>query len=296
MVLVTGGTGMVGKAVRKYLPHATFIGRLACDLRDKDAVETLFQSISPKQVIHLGARVGGVLENTKHPYDMFYENIIINTNILDACVRHKVDRLVAMSSVCVYSPSINAFPISENLSLFDSPDQSVFGYGYAKRMMQVQLECAKKQFDFSNYCLVLSSNLYGPNDCFEPGRSHVAAALIKRFHDHLNDPVIEIMGTGKALRQLTYVEDLARFLVVMLTHKFIGEINFASPENLTIAEIAETISRVVGFSGEIKFTGGVDGILRRDVSLDKLHENCPIQFTPFEIGIDKTYKWFKGIL
>jgi GDP-L-fucose synthase len=297
MILVTGGKGMAGKSLQKFLPDAIdaiYTSREDYDLMDYDQVENMFKKFNPKTVIHLAGKVGGIPDQLQHPYDFFYQNIIINSNIINACFKFKIEYLVAMSSVCVYSPEINNFPISEELSQYGEPDKSIYGYAYAKRMMPIQLKCLDKQFNSPmKYTVIHSSNLYGPYDCFETNKSHVVAALMRRFHENINSPAVELLGTGKALRQMTFVDDLSKFIMFCLKNKPTGEINFAPPENLSIKQIAAVISSKIGFSGKILFKGGSDGVLRRDVSIEKVEKLGFHDFTSFEYGIQKTYEWFK---
>lgn len=290
-ILVTGGTGMVGFSLRKFLPDAIYCSRKDCDLLDKNQVDEYFERVSPDVIIHLAARVGGVIDNNSSPYQFFYDNIVINTNVIDASIKNNVKYLVCMSSVCVYSPKISEFPIEERLSQFDSPDCSVYGYGYAKRMMTVQLECAKRQYG-TKYCIIYASNMFGPHDCFDKQKSHVVASLINKFHMAKEHKEVELYGTGKPMRQLTYVDDAAKLLVYCVDNKLCGEYNFANPISLSIKKIAEIICKVIGFNGQIKFNGQVDGNMRRDVSIKKISNLYDEPFTNFEEGIKQTYIWY----
>ena len=293
-ILVTGGTGMVGKALQSLLPEAIYTGSKDYDLMDYEQVENLFNHINPSTVVHLAAHAGGVVSNNKSPYNFFYNNLIINSHIINACLQFGTKYLIAMSSVCVYSPEIEQFPITEELSQKGEPDTSIYGYSYAKRMISVQLKCAQQQFGNSMQSVIInSSNLYGPNDCFDTDKMHVIPALICKFHNNINNPEVNLLGTGKALRQVTFVDDIARFIVFCIDKQITGEVNFASPDNLSIKEISETIASEIGFNGHINFSGGLDGILRRDVSIEKCRSFGFNQFTTLGDGIRKTYKWFK---
>lgn len=293
MILVTGGNGMAGKSLRQFLPNAVYSNREDCDLMEWAQVDDMFKRVNPTMVVHLAGKVGGIPDQIQHPYDFFHQNVIINSNVINACFKSKVEYLVAMSSVCVYSPEIDEFPISEELSQYGEPDRSIYGYAYAKRMIPIQLKCLDKQFNNPmKYAVIHSSNLYGPYDCFETNKSHVVAALMRRFHENTGSPSVELLGTGKALRQMTFVDDLSKFIVFCLENRPTGEINFAPPENLSIKQIANIISSEIGFSGEILFKGGSDGVLRRDVSTDRVKKMGFHEFTPFNQGIQKTYEWF----
>lgn len=299
-ILVTGGTGMLGHALRKHLPDARYMGYTrgdqCCDLSNRHEADDVVGGNDV--VIHCAARVGGIKDNNDKPYDYFTENALINTNVVDACVRFKVPKLIAISSTCVYPADPPSFPITEEMLHLGPPHETNFGYAYAKRMMQVQIDAARKQFGFK-WSVVYPSNLYGPHDTFDLQRSHVVPALMMKMHaaKEIGADTVELWGTGKATRQLTYVNDLARLLFAMSQSDVHGDFNFAWPIGQTIEQIAELTALIVGFKGKIVFDGRLDGVLCKDVSDAKLCDAFGIislgldMVTTFE-GIKQTYEWY----
>lgn len=287
-ILVTGGTGMLGHAVHKVLPDAKYVGSATHNLTDRDTADELVAD-GWDVVIHAAARVGGIKDNSDNPYDYFTENAQINTNVVNACVFYKVPKLIAISSTCVYPANPPSFPITEEMLHAGPPHETNFGYAYAKRMMQVQIDAARKQFGFK-WSVIYPSNLYGPHDTFDLQRSHVVPALMMKMHKAKveGEDSVVLMGTGTPLRQFTYVDDLASAIVDNVSGGDGVDFNFA-PEgvNHSISGLATAIKSVVGYKGSIIWSGHTDGVMRKDVL-------CPRSWrgTPLLAGLAKTYQWF----
>jgi GDP-L-fucose synthase len=293
-VLVTGGTGMVGKALKKILPDATYLSSMDCDLRDVRGVSGLFFAHKPDAVIHLAARVGGIKDNSDFIYDYFVQNLRINTNVINACVELRIPKVIALSSTCVYPAVVESYPIKEEVLHKGYPEKTNYGYAFAKRMMQVQIEAARRQYGL-NWSVVYPSNLYGPHDTFDLQKSHVIPALMLKFHNAVKEgkDIVELYGTGLPLRQLTYVDDLAKMLLRILNSDISGEFNFANPRNYSIAEIAQAVAKVTNYWGSIHYNGKLDGIHRKDVDISKISSVFALEpFVDLDEGLRRTYDWY----
>lgn len=293
-VLVTGGSGMVGHALQKLLPNATYLSSMDCDLRDVRGVSGLFFSHKPDAVIHLAARVGGIKDNSDFLYDYFIQNLRINTNVINACVELKIPKVIALSSTCVYPAVVESYPIKEEFLHRGYPEKTNYGYAFAKRMMQVQMETAKHQHGL-NWSILYPSNLYGPYDTFDLQKSHVIPALMLKFHNAVKEgkDTVELYGTGLPLRQVTYVDDLAKMLLRILNSNISGDFNFANPRNYSIAEIAQSIAKVTNYWGSIYYNGNLDGVYRKDVDISKISSVFDLEpFTNLDEGLRQTYDWY----
>lgn len=302
-ILVTGGTGMVGNAIKRNITghEMVFVGSLDYDLTRKKQVVRLFSKFRPEVVIHLAAKVGGVKDNSDYVYKYYYQNILINTNVIEQCSASYVRKLIALSSTCVYPKVVKEYPIKEEELHNGYPEETNFGYAFAKRMMQVQINAARiehkheKSQNHQHWSVVYPSNLYGPQDTFDLQRSHVIPALMLRFYqakiEGKNE--VEIYGTGCPLRQLTYVDDLAKFLINMIHKDVRGDFNFANPINYSIAQIAQSVAKTVGYNGAISYNGKLDGVFRKDVDITKVSKVFQLEpFTSLCDGLAITYKWF----
>lgn len=298
MILVTGGTGMVGRSLQKYIPDAVYIGRKDLDLVNQQAVWDFFQDKGDiDTVVHLAALVGGIKDNAARPYNFYHENVYMNTNVIHVCTKLGI-KVLAMSSTCVYPASASAYPLTEDMVHLGMPEETSMSYGYAKRMMTVQLQAAKKQHG-TPYILIYAGNLYGPNDCFDLDRSHLVASLIRRFHHAktYSQKSIELLGTGGPMRQFTYVDDLSICINKLLQSEAVGCFNVAAPENLTIRRIAEIVRDVVGCDGYINFNGQLDGQFRKDVSCQRLFDQIgEHKFKPLITGSKETYDWYRSFV
>ncbi len=294
-ILVTGGTGMLGHALQKVLPDAVYVGSQDYHLKDPlMAHNCIAHNGIPDVVIHCAARVGGIKDNSERPYDYFVENARINTNVVDACVFYKVPKLIAISSTCAYPAKPPSFPITEDMLHAGPAEETNFGYAYAKRMMQVQIDAARKQHGFK-WSVIYPSNLYGPHDTFDLQRSHVVPALMMKMHKAKADksPSVQLLGSGNALRQLTYVGDLARFIGTMVESDQSGDFNFAYPINLPILQIAQIVAEIVGFRGVIEYSGELEGVAQKDVAIQRAFDvfGDPKFTIPLQ-GIAETYQWY----
>jgi len=300
MIVVTGGSGMVGTALRERLGEGVYLCSDDVDLRDGVATRETFGRLWKEEtietVVHLAGRVGGIKDNAEHPYDYFRDNVLINTNVIDVCVALKIGKLLALSSTCVYPKDADRYPLDETMVHDGMPEETNRSYGYAKRMMQVQIDAAREQFGLDAVVLY-PSNLYGPGDHFDLQRGHLVPALIRKMHEAkaAGRDSISLLGTGKPLRQFTFVDDLAKVIAACLEREGLsGDFNFATPENLSVRDIAATVAEVVGYRGRLDFQGDLDGQFRKDVTSDRLEAVFgKFDFTPLAKGAAATYAWYQ---
>lgn len=296
--LVTGGSGMLGQALKKILPNAKYPDRIACDLERRVATEGCWNFMRPTSVIHLAGKVGGIKGNNDNQYDFCYQNLRLNSNVVDACRIQKVDYILAMSSVCVYPRVAPSYPITENMLHQGEPEPTNRAYAFSKRLMQVQLEALAQQYG-QKFCVLYSTNLYGPNDRFNEQGAHVIPDLISKLHKAkvTNQPVVELYGTGVSLRQFTYVEDMAQLIKAVFDRKLCGSFNAGNPEQVSIKELVELLIPIIGYQGQIVWNGQLDGQYKREVSVEKLQGELPeffgyFKWTPLKEGLEKTYRWY----
>ena len=291
-ILVTGGSGLVGKHLKDILPEAIYISSKDFDLTNIDRVHAMMDFFRPKIVIHLAARVGGIMDNINYPVDYLEENILMNTNLLKKCHEFKVDRVIAILSTCIYPDIVETYPMKEEDLFNGPPTPTNFSYGFAKRCMATHIDSYVKQYD-KKWSYLIPCNLYGEYDKYEEHNSHFVSALIRKIYEA--DDKIEMGGTGKPLRQFMYGGDLARVIKYMIDNDIVDNFNVAPKEVYSIDEIAnigkkacEKDKIVVNYDNTKP-----DGQFRKDVDSSKLLsvlEN--FEFTTLEEGIKKTYDTF----
>ena len=292
-ILVTGGTGMVGKYLQEILPDAKYIGSKDCDLLDSKQVDDLWGDYKPTNVIHLGAKVGGIVENLEFPADFYNMNTIINTNVLMMSQRHGVDRFTGILSTCMYPDVVEKYPMTESDIHLGAPSFANFSYGFTKRSLSVAIDAYNRQYGtFYNY--IIPCNLYGEYDHFEdPEKCHFITALIRKIIDANNSGQrgIELFGTGKPLRQFMHASDLARAIKIIIENDITENFNVATPEENSIHDMAEITLNALDFDLEINYnTEKPDGQFRKTVSCDKMLSIIKdFEFTKLEDGVKKVY-------
>ena len=294
-VLVLGGSGFVGTALRRHRPSWTYWGSNDCDLKDYKGLKLSISKVKPGAIIHLAAKVGGIKENKENQAIFFDENVLMNTNVVRAAHECNVDRLLSSLSTCAYPDSVNSYPFNES-NFFDGPPaETNFSYGFSKRMLHVQCMSYRKQFG-RNYSTFCPSNIYGPNDNFDLESSHFIPALIRKIYEATTDE-IEMWGTGKPKRQQLYVDDLARIIPVLVhEHNTSTPLIVAPEENFSISEMCEIAARQIGKKIKFNFNNKLDGQYRKDGSnlmlRNLLGDN--FEFTKLRDGIGLTYEWYKS--
>ncbi|KAG8867925.1 hypothetical protein FRB97_002891 [Tulasnella sp. 331] len=317
VVLVTGGSGLVGQAIKYVIetePEGSRFGKKAGetwifatskegDLKNPKATEALFEKYKPTHVIHLAALVGGLFKNMKYKLTFLRDNMLINTNILECSAhvpsgssRPKVDKLISCLSTCVFPDKVT-YPLDENKIHLGEPHESNFGYAHAKRMVDVYNHAYKEEFG-CNFTSAIPTNVFGPYDNFDLEDSHVIPGLIhKCYLAKKNGTPFQVAGTGKPLRQFIYSRDLAKLFIWMLRDYDDVEpliLSVGEDEEVSIRSVADAIVKAVGFDGNYSFdTSRADGQFRKPASNAKLLKLIgDFKFTPFEEALDETVAWF----
>ena len=250
-VLITGGTGLAGKAFREFLPEALYLSSKDCDLRNLEETCDIINEYKPEKVIHLAARVGGVKANSSFLGEFYFDNVLINTNTLEACRQNGVEKVLSLLSTCIFPDKVT-YPITEKQLQNGEPHSSNFAYAYAKRMLDVQSRAYRKQYG-CNYITAVPNNLYGEGDNYHLEDSHVIPAITRKIYEaKLHGGDVTLWGDGSPLREFTYSKDLAKVLLFLLD-EYDGEhpINIGSSEEISIKFVAETIAKEMHFQGEI---------------------------------------------
>ena len=299
-VLVTGGAGFLGRVVHRKLEERGAADVFASRSRDYDltrpeAVEKLFADASPDVVIHLAARVGGIGANLARPADLYVDNLLMGTYVLEEARRRDVENTVLLGTICSY-PKFTPVPFSEDDLWNGYPEETNAPYGVAKKALLVHAQANRRQYGQRSTYL-LPTNLYGPGDKFDPTVSHVIPALVKKCVDakERGDDEIEVWGTGKATREFLYVDDAAEGILLAAEHYDDPEpVNLGSGREVSIKELAELITRLTGFEGRLRWDPSKpDGQPRRLVDATRAQEAFGFRAgTPFEDGLRATIDWY----
>ena len=280
---------MVGKHLQEILPNATYIGSKDCDLTSWKEVEYMMFLNTPSHVIHLAAKVGGIQDNIAKPAEYFDDNILINTHMLKASKQFNVKRFTSILSTCIYPNTVKNYPMKEEDMFLGPPAQSNFSYGYAKRCMAVQINAYNKQYG-TKYNYLIPCNLYSEHDNFSNEiKMHFMTALLKKIK--MSKGELNLLGTGKPLRQFMYAGDLAKVIKEVINNDITNSFNVATPENLSIDEMANISLNVLNKNLKINYSKPeLDGQFRKDVCNKKLLNYIPnFKFTTFKEGIKKVY-------
>ncbi|XP_063060124.1 GDP-L-fucose synthase-like [Engraulis encrasicolus] len=304
-VLVTGGTGLVGRAIERVVKEEgaaregeewIFLSSKDADLTDGEATKALFRKLRPTHVIHLAAMVGGLFRNMRLNLDFWRKNIFINDNVLQASHEVGVVKVISCLSTCIF-PDKTSYPINETMIHNGPPHDSNFGYSYAKRMIDVQNRGYFNQYG-RRYTAVIPTNVFGPHDNFNIEDGHVLPGLIhKAYIAQKEGTPLTVWGSGTPRRQFIYSLDLARlFLWVLRNYEEVDPIilSVGEEDELSIKEAAEGVVEAIQFKGEVIFdTSKADGQFKKTASNDKLRQYLPdFKFTPFHTAIKETCDWF----
>ncbi len=295
-ILVTGGTGMVGKALQEIMPDAIYVGSKDGDLTIHEAVEHLLRIHKPDVVVHLAAMVGGILDNIQNPAEYFDDNVLMNTNLLKYSRIYGVKQFIGMLSTCIYpdQPRSDKYPWPEDMIHDGPPTPTNFSYGYAKRAMAVQIDAYRKQYGL-NYTYLIPCNIYGQHDSFDGIKSHFVGALIKKIYDAKKTGAdhITLYGTGDPLRQFVHVGDVAKVIKYYIDNEVCESANIAVKE-YCIRTIAGIAIQECGVDLKVFFDETMpDGQYRKSCSGEKLRSIMPeMEFVQLEDGIRKTFEWY----
>jgi len=297
-IVVTGGSGLVGKALKKYLPNAVYLSSKDFDLTTENGVKLMYLQHKPDTVIHLAAKVGGIIDNISKPAEYFTENVLMNTLLVDYAHQLKIKRFIGILSTCIYPDVMETYPMKETDLHLGPPTITNFSYGYAKRSLAVQIDAYNKQYG-TQYQYLIPCNLYGNDDKDNESNSHFITALVKKIYDaNTNgEDHITLFGDGTPLRQFMHADDFAKVISQVVENEIYDNFNVATPENLSIKEMAE-IALDACDSNHLNIiwdTTKPNGQLRKDVSIDLLKNNIP-NFTPTPLyeGVKKIYTNLKN--
>ena len=300
-VLVTGSTGFLGQSLMSRLEklqpekivtasHERF------DLREYKDCLSVCKEVDV--VIHLAANVGGIGYNQKKPAELFDDNILMSVNMMKAAYNVGVKKFVSLGTICCY-PKFTSVPFKEEDLWNGYPEETNAPYGLAKKMLLVQGQAYRQQYNF-NSIFLLPLNLYGPGDKFDPSQSHVIPALIKKFCDAKNSklPEVVVWGTGNATREFLYVDDAAEgILLAAEKYNKEGPINLGSGFEISIKDLTEKIKKLSGYQGKIVWDKTKpDGQPRRRLDVSKAKKEFGfVAKTSFEEGLKKTINWYRTI-
>lgn len=304
VILVTGGTGLVGQAIQAALADDRdaknekwiFLSSKDGNLVDRAETEAIFKKHRPTHVIHLAARVGGLFHNLAKKVDFYRENTLINDNVMECCRIYGVKKLVSCLSTCIF-PDKTTYPIDETMLHNGPPHSSNLGYSMAKRMVDTMNVCYHDQYG-CNFTAVIPTNIYGPHDNFNIADGHVIPGLIhKCYLAKKNGTALTLWGSGKTVRQFIFSEDLARLMIWTLReYKEISPIilSVGEEDEVSIADVAKMIAEAMGFEGEIQYdTSKPDGQFKKTASNKKLRSFLPdYKFKPIAEGIKASVDWF----
>jgi len=297
-ILITGGAGFLGgyvvEKVSNRSPKKIFIPRSdQFDLRKQEVCKKVVENID--LVIHLAANVGGIGYNQAKPGELFYDNLVMGVHLMEEARKAGVKKFLGLGTICQY-PKHTPVPFREEDLWNGYPEETNAPYGLAKKMLLVQAQSYRKQYDF-NAIHLMPVNLYGPGDNFSPNSSHVIPALIKKFVDakEREDEFVVVWGTGKPTREFLYVEDAAE-AIVLAAEKYDGDdpVNLGSSFEISIEELANLIQKLVGFQGKIVWDKTKpDGQPRRKLDTSKAKKEFGFESTTsFEEGLKKTIDWY----
>lgn len=292
-VLVTGGTGFVGKRLKRTQPDWLYMSSRECNLTNPTMVRDMIQDVKPDAILHLAARVGGIKDNVENQADFYYLNTLMNTNIIHQAHLAGVERILSSLSTCAFPDTIECFPYTEEDFFGGPPTKTNFSYGMTKRMLHVASVAYRKQYN-RNYSTFCPSNIYGPEDHFNKESSHFVAALIHKVATAKDKDEINLWGSGLPLRQQLYVDDLCDIIPILLAkHNSEIPLIVAPNENLSILDMAKTLVDKSEKKVSISFNGKLDGQFRKDGNNSQLFQTIgPYDFTKFKDGVHETYKWY----
>ena len=307
-VYVAGHRGLVGSAIVRQLKERGFTNLILktsseLDLINQSAVNEFFKAEMPEYVILAAAKVGGIHANNTYPADFIYQNLMIEANVIHSAYQYGVKRLLFLGSSCIYPRAVEQ-PMREDALLTGVLEPTNEPYALAKISGIKLCESYNRQYG-CDYRSVMPTNLYGEGDNFHPENSHVIPAIMRRFHEarEREDSEVLVWGSGNAMREFLYVDDMAAASLFILeldeetyqsnTQTMLSHINVGTGVDCTIRELAETMKRVVGFEGELKFDQTKpDGAPRKLMDVSRLKNMGWSYSISLEQGLKSTYDWF----
>ena len=294
-VFVAGHKGLVGSAIIRNLEDKNYenvywVGRETCDLRDRSQVDYYFEQSKPEYVFLAAAKVGGIHANNEYPAEFIHDNLMIQTNVIDAAYRNGVKKLVFLGSSCIY-PKMAKQPITEDALMTGPLEPTNDAYATAKIAGIRMCLAYRQQYGF-NAISLMPTNLYGTNDNFDLLNSHVLPAMIRKFHEA--DDKVTLWGDGSAMREFLHVDDLAEACYVcMQDYNEPESINIGTGEDVTIKELAETVADIVGNKIIWWDESKPNGTPRKVLNVSKLKSLGWEPKISLRDGIKSTYEWYK---
>jgi len=307
-IYIAGHRGLVGSAIVRQLEERGFTNLLMrthkeLDLTNQTQVQDFFKQEQPDYVILAAAKVGGIHANNTYSADFIYQNMMIEANVINSAYENKVKRLLFLGSTCIYPKAVEQ-PMREDALLTDVLEPTNEPYALAKIAGIKLCESYNRQHS-TDFRSVMPTNLYGINDNFHPENSHVIPALMQRFHQAKinNDEEVVVWGTGSAMREFLYVDDMAQASLFVLeldektykanTQSMLSHINVGTGKDITIREMAETMKEVVGYTGKLTFdTTKPDGAPRKLIDVSRLEDMGWSYTTNLKEGLGKAYEWY----
>lgn len=303
-VFVAGHRGLLGSALMRELERRGYSDLVVrthkeLDLQDQNATRDLIATERPDVIFLAAAQVGGIHANNTNRWGFLHWNLQIQNNVLGAALDNDVEKVVFFGSSCIY-PKLAQQPIKEEYLLTGPLEPTNEPYAIAKIAGLKQVEAANTQFG-RKWLSVMPTNLYGPNDNYDPMNSHVLPAMIRRFHEAKmqqakgEDVEVVLWGSGKALREFLHVDDVARASLHLMEGGYTGLYNVGAGSELTIRELAELIARIVGFEGELKWdTTKSDGTPRKLMDSSRVRSTGWAPAIGLEEGIRSAYEWYRS--
>ena len=300
-VLVTGGTGFLGRTLTRYLHDLNYevfsIGSKYWDLRNQNLCDTLLSQVEPDVIIHAAGSVGGIGANQENPGKFMYENMIMGANMIEASRTHEIEKFVLLGTVCAY-PKHTPVPFSESELWNGYPEETNAPYGIAKKALMKLVEVYHEQYEMNGACLI-PVNMYGPYDHFNLTSSHVIPALILKFYNAMKngEQKVTLWGTGTVSREFLYAADCCEAIELAI-QKDVGPepINVGTGKEITIANLAAEIAEQMGFEGEIIYDSSrPDGQPRRCLDIERAKDRLGFEAkTDLQTGLKQTIEWFLG--
>ena len=297
-IFVAGHRGMVGSALVRRLAsedcEIVTVARSELDLLDQGGVRRWMEDRRPDAVIMAAAKVGGIMANDSYPVDFLYENLVVQTNVIEAAFRSEVQKLLFLGSSCIY-PKLAPQPIPEDALLTGPLEPTNEWYAVAKIAGLKLCQAYRRQYGV-NYISAMPTNLYGPGDNFDLDSSHVVPALMRKAHEvkRTGQQTLQVWGSGRPMREFLHVDDAAdAFVWLLKTYADDGHVNVGSGEDVTIAELASTVVSVVGAAASIAFDPTKpDGTPRKLMDVSRLFATGWRPAYSLRRGLEQTYAWF----
>jgi GDP-L-fucose synthase len=290
-LLVTGGNGLVGSSITSDVK----IGK-EYDLRNIEETNKMFEHHKPTHIIHCAGKVGGLSANMNYKGEFFYDNIMINTNVIESARKNNVKKLVSFLSTCVFPDNIE-YPITEKKIHLGEPHSSNYPYAYAKRMADIQIRAYREQYGLE-YVSVIPTNIYGPNDNFSLESGHVIPMLLHKMYTAQRDNTdFVVWGSGTPLREFIYSKDIAKLSEWALDNYNESEpIIFSNSNEISIKDLVDLLVNEFNFKGKVIFDKTKpDGQFRKPSDNSKLMSYLSdFKFTPIEDGLKETINWFRN--